>query len=182
MKVIILPGVNGNKGDTPFIYWTGYNEYLIDDDPETFGHTDNGTMPGEVSFTLDLGAPAILGRIVIHQRLGNWGTNPTIINGYLFNQGNPKHFTVYYSTATTTPTDDWDEWTKMSDYEVIKPSGAPQYGPVSIEDYLSVDGDEFRVPQDIGAVRFLRFLFHDNWANANYFHLGEVTPYGGYAE
>ena len=60
MRVMIL------NNDTPFNDFGGSNANMIDDNLETFGHSSNGTMPA--SFTIDLGEPVKLSRVVLYQR------------------------------------------------------------------------------------------------------------------
>ncbi|GAP72917.1 DUF5000 domain-containing lipoprotein [Candidatus Symbiothrix dinenymphae] len=179
MKILILPSGPGDpKGDSPFYYWYAQNENLIDDDIYNFGHTANGTMPGGVSFTLDLGASASVSRLLLHQRNTDYLTTA---GGSMYNVGNPKNFTVYGSSSNTVPSSDWSEWTPLADFEVIKPSGLPTY-QVSDEDRRAlIAGDEFSFPQG-EPIRFLRFLFRDNWGNATFMHVAEITLYGGYVE
>ena len=60
MRVMIL------NNDTPFNDFGGSNANMIDDNLETFGHSSNGTMPA--SFTIDLGEPVKLSRVVLYQQ------------------------------------------------------------------------------------------------------------------
>jgi hypothetical protein len=168
MRIVILPGVNGAKGDASFNYWGNLNEFLLDDDIYNFGHTDDNVMPN-ASVTLDLGHYSRLSRIVIHQRQ-DVATMP-------YARGNPKTFSVY-GTASSSPSGDWSEWTKITDCSVVKPSGLP-LGQTSNDDIIAMNaGHEFFFPIGGDVVRFIRFQFHETWANQSSLHFAEITCYG----
>ncbi|GHT64529.1 hypothetical protein AGMMS50239_22420 [Bacteroidia bacterium] len=174
MKIIILPtGPGDPKGDVPFYFWGQLNEDLLDDNLGNFGHTSDGVMP-EVAFTLDLGASATVSRLILHQRNTNNGN-------FCYTRGNPKNFTVYGSSSNTVPSSDWSEWTKIEDFELIKPSRLPVNQQSDEDRRVAIDGHEFSFPLG-DPVRFLRFQFHNNWGNASYMHIAEITFYGGYLE
>ena len=42
------------------------DSFIIDDDPETFGHSPNSSLPAP--FTIDLGCVAKISRVVMFQR------------------------------------------------------------------------------------------------------------------
>jgi len=171
MSVIIL------SNDMSFNNWGYLNEMMIDDDISNFGHTADGTMP-DVSFTLNLGKTAQLSRLIIHQRASGNGGN----NNFYYNYGNPLLFTVYGRATEPSSDGNWNEWTKIMDCTVIKPSGEPR-GQNSEDDIMAaIAGHEFSFPAGSEELRYLRFLFHTSWGNAIYMHVGEVTCYGKYAE
>jgi hypothetical protein len=167
-KVMIL------SGDITFSMWEGRDANMIDDDLSTFGHSNQSTVPG-ASFTLDLGKKAKLSRFLYFQRGdgGRW-----------FKAGNAKEFEVYaYLGDEETPPNDWNEWVKVVDAQIIKPSGLPS--DVSEDDIISAqDGNDFAFPLSLGSVRFIRFKVLTVWAQWNdsntYWHPVEITTYGVY--
>ncbi|GHV69386.1 hypothetical protein FACS1894199_18010 [Bacteroidia bacterium] len=179
MKIMILPQVgalpgDGRKGDVGFYYWSGSNENLLDDDPASMGHS-NSAVPG-ASLTLDLGVFATMSRIVLHQRTEATGS-------YAYTMGNPKTFSIYGYSSETPPSGDWSEWTKMADFEMIKPSGLPT-GQRSDEDNRAmVNGHEFPFMQAGNfPVRYLRLVINSTWGSNDFTCFNEITCYGGYDE
>jgi hypothetical protein len=91
---------------------------MIDDDFSTFGHSPNGPN-GNISgalFTLVLGKMAKISRFLYYQR-GD--------GGRYYRAGNARFFEVYSYTgdpADDNPSGDWEQWEKVADCEVIKPS------------------------------------------------------------
>jgi hypothetical protein len=168
-KIMIL------AGDVTFSNWEGKNEFMIDDDLGTFGHSYTATVPG-ASFTLDLGKKAKLSRFLYYQRGdgGRW-----------YKAGNAQTFEVYaYQGEAETPQGDWSEWVKVVDAVVIKPSGYED-GTVTDDDIIYAQaGHDFSFPLSLEPVRFLRFIALTVWKNwndaQNYWHPVEITIYGVY--
>ena len=159
MRVMIL------NNDTPFNDFGGSNANMIDDNLETFGHSSNGTMPA--SFTIDLGEPVKLSRVVLYQR-----------NNEPYGWGNPRVFEVYYSDSEPERSGDWGQWTKLLDCEVIKPSGMP-IGTNTDEDMEALkEGHDFSFDVDQEPVRYLRFKFIKVWTSSTFCHPAEFTFYG----
>lgn len=167
MSVMIL------NNDVPFNVWGSLNENMLDDDINNYAHTADGVMP-DASFTLSLGKEARLSRVILHQR----SEGSTY---YYYAYGNPLAFEVYGCTTEPSQSGDWNEWTKLMDCTIVKPSGLP-VGQVSEDDMIAaIAGHEFSFPLG-GSYRYIRFLFRSTWQNRSYTHIGEVTCYGGYIE
>lgn len=66
--------------------------------------------------TFDLGLSAKLSRFVIHQRF---------FGDTYYNQGNVKEMEIYTCDHIPSQSGDWSEWTKIRDFEIVKPSGSP---------------------------------------------------------
>ncbi len=167
--------VNGSylPGDGTFTNWEGRDEYMFDDDVNTFGHSYSGSLP--VGITIDLGKPAMLSRVTFFQRFQNgvyysWG-------------GNPRRIIVYGRKEAPT-TGNWDEWTQLIDYTMIKPSGTnDQYSVNTDEDRLAaLNGHEASFPISSDSYRYLRFRFMTSWENRPYVHPAEITVQGIYED
>jgi hypothetical protein len=169
--------INGTylSGDVTFTEWQGRDEYLFDDDVETFGHSYSGSLPA--SITIDIGGEARLSRVLFFQR---YGAN---VSGIYYNWGNPRRVIVY-GRKDAPATGNWDEWTELTDYTMIKPSGTnSDYSICTDEDLQAVsNGHEASFPLTSDTYRYLRFRFMTSWENRPYVHPTEITLYGEYAE
>lgn len=169
--------VNGSylPGDVTFTNWEGRDEYMFDDDVNTYGHSYAGSIP--VSTTIDLGKPALLSRVTFFQRFN--ADN----NGGYYNWGNPRRIIVYGSQEAPS-TGSWDEWTELIDFTMIKPSGTnDQYSVNTDEDrQAAINGHEASFPVSSISYRYLRFRFMTSWENRPYVHPAEITVQGVYEE
>jgi hypothetical protein len=170
------------SGDVSMSNWEGRNEAIIDDDVNTFGHSPNGPSGtiGGASFTLDLGKMAKVSRFLYYQRGGG---------GRYYRAGNARFFEVYAYTgnpADDDPSGDWNQWEKVTDCEMIKPSNSPGSTVTDEDELAAIDGHEFSIPLSLSSVRYLRFRVVSVWANwddgSNYWHPAEITTYGVYDE
>jgi hypothetical protein len=175
-KLISIFKINNNylTGDVNFINWEGRDEYMFDGDLQTYGHTNSGSLP--VSITLDLGKPSRLSRIVFFQRYGASG-------GQYYNWGNPRRI-IMYGREEPPATGSWDEWTELTDYTMIKPSGTnSDYLVCTDEDVQAAQiGHEASIPMSSSPYRYIRFRFMTSWENRPYVHPAEIVFYGEYAE
>lgn len=165
--------VNGAylPGDVTFTNWEGRDEYLFDDDVNTYGHSYAGSLP--VNITIDLGKAAMLSRVTFFQRFYQ--------SAYYYSWGNPRRIIVY-GCRNAPVTGNWDEWTQLIDYTIIKPSGTnDQYTVNTDEDsQAAVNGHEASFPISSNAYRYLRFRFMTSWENRPYVHPAEITVHGEY--
>jgi len=153
--------------DASFTNWEGTDNFLIDDDTETFGHSANSSIPAP--FTIDLGVNAKLSRIVMFQRL---------FSSDYYNWGNPKQFEVYVSATKPAQNGDWSGWTKVMDCEIIKPSGLP-VGTSNDEDIaLAEEGHEFAFPLDLLPARYIRIKILSTWGGTTFTHPAEIDVFG----
>jgi len=153
--------------DASFTNWEGTDNFLIDDDPETFGHSANSSVPAP--FTIDLGVNAKLSRIVMFQRF---------FSSDYYNWGNPKQFEVYISATRPAQNGDWSGWTKIMDCEIIKPSGLP-VGTSNDEDIaLAEEGHEFAFPLDLPPARYIRIKILSTWGGTTFTHPAEIDVFG----
>lgn len=153
--------------DQNFTNWEGMDGYLIDDDHDTFGHSPNSSLPAP--FTIDLGNVAKISRIVMFQR--------KFSNTY-YNWGNPKTFTVYGKVTRPSQSGDWDEWTKIMDCDIVKPSGSPS-GTVTDEDMaVAESGHEFVFELSQEPIRYIRIVIQSTFEGTTFTHPADVDIYG----
>ena len=159
-------------GDVSFTNWEGRDEFMFDDDVLSFGHSITGALPYTITF--DLGKHAVLSRAVFFQRFHNGG---------YFRWGNPKHIIVYGCSEPPT-TGNWDEWTELIDFTIIKPSGTDNNFTFNSEEdtQAAENGHEAAFPISTNTYRYLRFRFMSSWEDRPYVHPAEITLYGEYAE
>lgn len=145
--------------------WQGITLGIIDDDVTTIGHSPVGVMPA--SFTIDLGVNVKLSRLVMFQ----WDDDCE------YAWGNPKRFEVY-GCNTPGMSGDWDEWTKIMDCSIVKPSGSP-IGTNTDADIAALKaGHEFAVDVNTGVFRYIRIRVVSTWGGSTFTHIAEVTMYG----
>jgi hypothetical protein len=148
---------------------------MFDDNVETIGHSNSGSLP--VNITFDMGKAARLSRVIFFQRYrANGGT--------YYNWGNPRRIIVYGCLEAPSASGNWNEWTELIDYTIIKPSGAnSDITVLTDEDYQAAsNGHEASFPMSLNGYRYLRFRFMTSWENRPYAHPAEITLYGDYAE
>jgi hypothetical protein len=155
------------SNDANFTNWEGMDNYIIDDDLTTFGHSPNNSLPAP--FTLDLGVKARLSRVVFMNRN---------MNDSYYSWGNPKRMEVYVCFDTPSSSGDWSEWTKIMDCEQIKPSGLAGT-TMSDEDVTYAEaGFEFLFPLDMPPVRYIRVTVLETWEGTTFTHPAEVNVFG----
>ena len=150
--------------------WGARFSNLWDENPsaENWVHTQ-GNIPRPSILTIDLGVNVKLSRFIMHQRGGSWG----------FRHANPRTFTVYGATEIPGQDGNLDDWTKLGDFESIKPSKLP-VGTLSNEDRQRVlDGDQHEFDdQNLVEIRYVRIAVHTAWGGNNATHIRELTFYG----
>ncbi|HLT86082.1 MAG TPA: DUF5000 domain-containing lipoprotein [Sphingobacterium sp.] len=123
--------------------------------------------------TIDLGQAAIFSRLRVNQVSHNNATN------WLFTNGSPRTYEVW---GSNNPSSDgsWDSWTKLGDFESIKPSGLP-LGTLSNEDMaVARAGEDFLFPKPpmTEAYRYIRFNITSTWGNIPIIRISELTFWG----
>lgn len=125
-------------------------------------------------FTVDLGVEANLSRLVLWNRSGQ----------YYYAQYNIRYFEVWGAKELSHNWSDtywsdgsWkNEWTKLGDFEVVKPSGGSE---VTDEDKAFADaGFNFDFPRGVGDIRYLRFVVKETWNKGAALHIAEISVYG----
>lgn len=117
--------------------------------------------------TIDFGKPYILGRMKSHQ-VNHSAT-------WQYGSCSPRLFEIWGSNEATT---DWDKWTLLGDFEVVKPSGLP-LGTNSADDLaLATAGHDFEFELTENSYRYIRYKVKETWGRLNYFCLLELTFWG----
>ena len=102
-------------------------------------------------FTIDLGKRYYFGKILVNQHLGG---------DWRFGKDSPKIFEIWASNEKST---NWDDWTRLGEFEIIKPSGLP-YKSLSTEDVtLAAIGSEFNFPYINKSFQYVRFKTLETW-------------------
>lgn len=133
-------------------------------------HTDRTVDIGPHLVTFDIGQKTKLSRVKI------WHF-PEPIGGQLlfYYLGAMKEFRIW---GSNTPDSDLSSWTLLGTYKFDKPSGLP-YGQETNEDYLNaIDGNDYEIPLDKPAVRYIRIESLENWVGGQFMAISEVHVYG----
>lgn len=124
-------------------------------------------------FTFDMGVKARISRYTYWQRLQE---------DFLYDHGNMKAWEIWGTPVQPAPTGGWDGWVKLMDCESIKPSGLP-VGMVSVEDVeYAKKGEEFILPPDAPAVRYIRIKLLSTFADRGLWHLHQLWFWGQVVE
>lgn len=128
-----------------------------------FWHTNAEDLP--ISCTFDMGVTAQLSRYKLWQR-----------PGFFYTHNNPKKWELWGSNNPN-PDGSMDEsWILLDSYESFKPSGD---GPLTNEDKEYAEkGEEFEVPIDAPAVRYIRLVMFENWSGGNIAQIAEMSFWG----
>ena len=154
--------------DANWTNWEGRDEFIIDDNRDTFGHSPVGAVPA--AFTVDLGATVKLSRFLFFNR--------NYQNSY-YGWGNVRRFDVFTCNSVPSSTGNWDEWTLlMKDCTQIKPSGTPGTTMTDEDIDAALNGFEFEFELDVPPLRYLRFVVTNTWTDASYAHPAELDFYG----
>lgn len=132
-------------------------------------HTDVTVWPQ--SFTFSLGSKAKLSRFRYWQRGQScaWADR------------NISKFEIWGSNAPAAD-GSWESWTLLQTCEAKKPSGLP-LGQTSQEDMdLLVAGEEFSIPIDAPAVRYIRIRVLETFSGAECFYIMQVAFWGAVEE
>ncbi|TKG88751.1 DUF4959 domain-containing protein [Puteibacter caeruleilacunae] len=162
--------VNDYSGDV------GGFEKLYDDKTISSGdmwlleYRNSSFVPPYFSFTMDLGVSAVISRFHFFDRWGgDWG----------FNGGETEFFEVYGSNELSPNWDDWTDLTPKYVPQVVKPSGLPIGQNTNEDKEAAYAGFIFRCDASLGAFRYIRVRFIDNFGHKPYsFVLTELDFYG----
>lgn len=142
--------------------WNG-----ISNDHEDIFQTMVGSgMPS--TFTIDLGITAEISRYKLFHRAGE----------NIYSGAAPKLWEVY---GSNNPDSDggWLNWVLLMECVSFKPSALP-VGTYTTEDvqYGIVNGEDFVFPENVPAVRYLRFKMVQTWGRTDFFHISELKFWG----
>lgn len=155
-----------NAGDVSYNFHDGADQYMIDDNYESFGHSNNGSMPG--GLTIDMGTQVKMSRFTLTNR-DVWG--------HAFSWGNVKDFEVYGRSELPNPNGGWDEWDLILDEAVIKPSGIAGTDVTPEDVALGLQFD-FIIPIETPPFRYFRFRVKSTWSEVTFAHICEFDFYG----
>lgn len=147
-------------------------ERLWDDDLNLmFASTNSSVQPQW--FTIDLGVPVAISRIVAHQ--------PEPV-AHFYDGSGFKKFEIWGSNSPD-PNGSWDSWQLMGTFESFKPSGLPQ-GEYSEEDrnYGWIQGEDFTFEQENPPVRYLRWKTLESYGSAAQVAIAEIDVWGRRSE
>lgn len=117
---------------------------------------------------IDLGKKTRLSRYKIWQRTGS----------FVFNHGNPHQWEIW---GTNNPLD-VNSWVLLSAEVSIKPSGSPLGVNDNNDLDASTNGQEFMMPDNVGAYRYIAWKNIDSWASieagTGFFHVQEIGFWG----
>lgn len=126
--------------------------------------------------TLDLGVQAKLSRFKFWDR-GAGG------DSWIYTHGNVKTMELWGSNDPN-PDGSWDDsWTYITTVESFKPSGLPP-GDANQEDVeYAAQGQEFIIPAEAPAVRYIRFRVIESWTAPpespnGFYHVSEIGFWG----
>ncbi len=117
--------------------------------------------------TIDLGRRYIFGRMLIEL------TNHH--NNWKYTQGTPKTFEIWGSNE---PSTDWEVWTLLGAFEIVKPSGLP-VGQLTADDHAKAEvGHEFDFPYQENSFRYIRFKTLTTFGGNADVNFREITLWG----
>lgn len=134
--------------------------------------SDFVTVPGHGLpqwFTFDLKATVQLSRLVLFKRLST---------AFLYNSGAVKRWEIYGSNDPNPDGSFDDSWTLLMECQSIKPSGLPAGENTDEDRAYAAAGEEFLFPDDIPAVRYIRWKTLENWGNVSHVNITEIDVYG----
>lgn len=122
--------------------------------------------------TIDLGQTAVLGRMKMQAI-----TSTTSNYQWLYSTGSPRLFEIWGSNDPT-PDGNWDSWTRLGEFESIKPSGLP-IGYKTAEDIAQgLAGEDYKFENYDTAYRYIRFVLVQTWGGIPTLMMQELTFWG----
>ena len=117
--------------------------------------------------TINLGKKYVFGRF--HLNLTNHANNWKYVGG------TPQNFEIW---ASNEPTTDWNKWTLLGAFEIIKPSGLP-VGTLSDADHAQIAiGHDFDFPFQPNSFRYIRFKTISTFGGVATINFREIVLYG----
>jgi hypothetical protein len=138
---------------------------------------------GDFSWSYPMYVSLDLGTTVKFSRFRLWGQDCCYYNNYGFrvfeiwgaNEVKRDEPKSYWTNG------DWkNDWVKLNDYEVRRPSGGtePIGNPTGVDLEAARNGWEFLVPLEAPPCRYLRFVVHTIWSAGTGLCMAEVTFWG----
>jgi hypothetical protein len=159
--------------------WSSLSLSILWDDDLGFPNSPEGRIyyiqAGDINsyFTMDLSLTAKLSRFRF------WGRSD-----YYFRLHNPYDFYLMGTNdpaVAQDPASDDSQWILLGNFISHRPSGKDSSESVTTgdEDWLySTAGEEYEMPLDAPAVRYIRFRVRKSWSGTNALHLAEMRFWG----
>lgn len=149
------------------------DKYYDISDAYKAGDKDKKGLVFPLSVTIDLGTTAVLDHFVLWQMGADH-------KSYFYWNANVKKFELWGSME---PDADggWESWTKLSEHEVVKPSGLGDNERDDNDIDQALAGHTFDLPDDLPAIRYVRVKVLETWKNypgENRFFIQELSFYG----
>lgn len=77
------------------------------------------------------------------------------------------------------PDGSWESWTKLMNGESVKPSGLPVGQNSAADIAYAKAGEGYVLPEGLPKFRYIRFKLLQNWGNAGFMTMGEITLWTG---
>jgi hypothetical protein len=171
-SAVVLPGDNNTTlNNRPL-------QNLFDESTTVLWHSDYTDQSWDYPMyaTIDLGTVAKLSRFRL------WGQSCCYYNNLGFrvfevwgsNEIKPDKPDSYWKNG------DWqNDWVKLNDYEVLRPSGITEPGTATGVDLTAAqNGWEFLVPLETPPCRYLRFVVHTIWSAGKGLVMAEISLWG----
>lgn len=124
------------------------------------------------TFAFDMGNSVSLSSFRIWQRFKDG-----IANAY--NSANPRIFEVWGTNSMPDADGSWENWTKLADCEIVKPSGLPGNNLNDADKEALENGHEFNFADDSPQVRYIRFRIKETFDPKRiYVFFSELSFYG----
>lgn len=121
------------------------------------------------SFTFDMG------KLVKLSRIKQWQMDGGV--PLYFTSQNVKKFQLWGST-TPNVSDDFATWTKIGDFESVKPSGSP-LGQLTADDITYARaGEDYIVDLNAPPVRYIRYVIESTWSGDIHATIAEMKIFG----
>lgn len=119
------------------------------------------------SFTLDFRKPTKISRFVYWMR--HHDTNGR------YSYASPEKWEIW---GTNELTNDWDQWTLISEYIAVKPSGSPLNVLTALDRETADAGLNFDLPAGTPAYRYIRWRTTKTFGSLNAVQISELAFYG----
>jgi hypothetical protein len=150
-----------------------------DNNKSTFWHAEYINSPYEfpMYFTIDLGVTAHLSRFKYWNRINHYFDNFGLKT---FEVWGAKECKPGMSDAYWTGSEWKNDWEKLGDFELKRPSGATEEigRPTGIDLEAAESGHEYYIPIDSQDLQYVRFVVKTVWSPGNAIVMAEIEIYG----
>jgi hypothetical protein len=171
---VALPGDNNStNGNRPLpLIW--------DNNKSTFWHTEYDKSPFDffpMYFTIDLGVTAKVSRFKIWNRINQYYIGMALKT---FEVWGAKAYKPDMLESYWTGNDWKNDWEKLGDFELKRPSGETDdiKTPTGIDLEVSESGHEYVFPNDAQNMRYLRFVVKTVWGTTKGMVMAEIEIFG----